>query len=391
MLQTDVEKAKEKFGELLLSQTERIEKMKNAELHPDYDKLEPIVIGVIPGDGIGPGIMSQTLRVVRSLLAKPIASGKVEIRKIPGLSLNERVKAGKSIPDEALSELHQCHVVLKGPLDNTSCAEIPSSVAAIRRELELSVNLRPVRNPVLGYDWVMFRENIEGAYIWGSRGIQVDENLAVDFVVETGLQSMHVARMAFEYARKNGRRHVTAITKCNVVKLTDGNFLRACRAVAGEYPDIEYDERLVDITASKLTDPEFNQGLEVMALPNLYGDIISDVAAEICGGVGTAGSANIGTKYALFESIHGTAMMLVNNGRADYADPSSLMRAAAMMLSHIGFEAESKLLNEALDICGYTERKLVVTSFASDASTEEYTDYILQTIEKLKTADKLEK
>lgn len=308
----------------------------------------------------------------------------MEIRKIPGLTLAERMETMESIPANAMEAMKAYHVILKGPLDNVTCPAIPSSVAAIRRALELNINLRPVANPILGYDWALFRENIEGAYIWGGKGIQVDEDLAVDFVVETKQQSLHIARMAFDYARRNGRKHVTSVTKRNVIKLTDGNFAKACREVAEEYPDIAYDERLIDITASKLTDPEFNEDLEVLVLPNLYGDIISDVAAEICGGVGTAGSANIGARYALFESIHGTAMMLVNNNRAEYADPSSLMRAAVMMLSHIGYTGESAVFSRALDICGYTEKRLKVTSFREDASTREYTDYILETIRSLK-------
>lgn len=382
MNRTDIEKAKEIFGELVAGQAGRIEKMKQAGEAPDYSARDRIVIGVISGDGIGPVIMEQALRVVRHMLAQPIQSGRIELRMIPGLTAAERIAAQSTIPEDARQALHECDVVLKGPLDNISTG-LGSSVAAIRRELELSVNLRPVKNPISGYDWALFRENIEGAYIWGSKGIQVDGDLAVDFVVETKQQSRHLAKTAFEYARQNGRKHVSAITKSNVIKLTDGNLLKACREVAEEYPDIAYDERLVDITASKLTDPEFNENLEVLVLPNLYGDIISDIAAELCGGVGTAGSANMGTKYALFESIHGTAMMLVNNGRAEYADPSSLLRAVCMMLSHIGYVRQSELLSRAMDICGYTERRIKVTSFAGDASTKEYTDYILETVERL--------
>jgi len=384
MKKEDIERAKDLFGELLASQEARIEGMKNAGRLPDYSKLDQIVIGYIPGDGIGPGNMEQALRVVKSLLAGPLASGRIVLREIPGLSIDERAKCMMPIPPESRAALEQCHVILKSPLDNTSVKGLPSSVAAIRRELGLSINIRPVSNPNLGIDWVMFRENIEGAYLWSSKGIRVDDDLSVDFVVETRGQSLNVAEAAFAYARKNGRKHVTAVTKNNVVRLTDGNFLNACREVHARYPEIEYDERLVDITSSKLTDREFTQDLEVLVLPNLYGDIVSDVAAEICGGVGTAGSANIGTKYALFESIHGTAMMLMKTGRGAYADPSSLLRAAAMMLNHIGYTAEGGLLNRALDICGFTERKLVVTSFTDGASTKDYTDYILETIERLR-------
>ena len=380
MKQESINKAKEIFGELVASQADRIERMKNEKPTPDYQNLDQIIIGYIPGDGIGPAIMDQTLRVLRTLLAEPIAAGKVVLREIPSMSIESRMAVMKSIPDDAKEALHACHVVLKGPLDNTTCSSIPSSVAAIRRELDLSVNLRPVANPIQGYDWVMFRENIEGAYIWGSKGIQVDEDLAIDFVVETRLQSEHVARMAFEYARKNGRKHVTVVTKHNVIKLTDGNMVKVCRKIALEYPDIIYNERLVDITAAKLTDPSFNKDVEVMILPNLYGDIISDIAAEICGGVGTAGSANIGSAYALFEGIHGTGIRMVQENRIDYANPSSLLKAAVMMLSHIGYMEQSAKLDRALDICGFTERKLQMTGTADGASAAEYTDYILETI-----------
>lgn len=383
MDQENINRAKELFGELLSSQTDRIARMKAQEPAPDYSSLHQIVIGYIPGDGIGPAIMEQTLRVLRVLLAGPLAAGRVVLREIPSLSIASRMAVMKSIPDDAREALHACHVVLKGPLDNTSCPTLPSSVAAIRRELELSVNLRPVANPLLGYDWVMFRENIEGAYLWGGKGIQVDEDLAVDFVVETRLQSEHVARMAFEYARRHGRKHVTVVTKHNVIKLTDGNLVKVCRKLAQEYPDLSYHESLVDITASKLADPGFHKDIDVMILPNLYGDIISDVAAELCGGVGTAGSANIGSRYALFEGIHGTASRMVRENRAAYANPSSLMKAAAMLLSHIGYQAESERLNRALDICGFTERRLEVTGTPQGAGTAEYTDYILDTAAKL--------
>ncbi len=388
MLQADIDAAKEKFAELVASETARIERMRNAPAVPDYSKLGHIIIGVIPGDGIGPIIMKQTLRVLNKLLAEPIARGKIEFRVISGLSIEERAARCECLPQEAVDELKQCHVVLKGPITTPRPGDpwpaLPSTVAALRRALELDVSMRPVSNPIKGIDWVMFRENIEGAYVWGSKGIQVNEDLAVDFVVETRLQSHHVARTAFEYARKNGRKHVTAVSKVNVVKLTDGNFLAACREVARDYPEIVYSEQLVDITASKLGDKEFSKDLEVLVLPNLYGDIISDVAAELSGGVGTAGSASVGAKYALFEAIHGSAPFLMNNNRGEYANPSSLMKAAGMLLAHIGYTREAEILNKALDICGYTERKLVITSFREDASTEEYTDYILETIEKIK-------
>lgn len=387
MRQIDIEAAKEKFGQQLEAEQARIEQMKHAAEAPDYEKLDTIRVGVIPGDGIGPIIMEQALRVFNHLMKEELKMNKVNLHEIKGLSIDERAERLENITPEIRKDLLSCHVILKGPMTTPRPGDpwpsLPSVIAQLRRELQLNVSMRPVCNPLKNIDWVMFRENIEGAYVWSSKGIQVDEDLAVDFVIETRLQSLHVARMAFEYARKNGRKHVTAVTKVNIVKLTDGNFLAACRKVAEEYPEIQYDERLVDITASKLTDPEFVKDLEVLVLPNLYGDIVSDVAAEISGGVSTAGSSNIGSYYALFEAIHGSAPFLIKNNRGEYADPSSLLRALVMLLKHIGYVEKGNKLEEALNICGYTERKLVVTSMREDASTKEYTDYVLETIDKL--------
>ena len=384
MRRADIEAAKEKFGKLIEDEAARIERMNYAGTAPDFDKLETIIIGVIPGDGIGPIIMEQTLRVLNALIGNHISKGLVELRMIKGLSIDERAAKNQCMPPESLTALKECHVILKGPLTTPRPGDpwpaMPSTVAQMRSDLELSVALRPVSNPSKGINWALFRENIEGEYVWGSKGIQVDEDLAVDFRVQTRLQSRLVARTAFDYARKNGRKHVTAVSKVNIVKLTDGNFLAACREVAKDYPQISYDEQLVDITASKLNDPEFTENLEVLILPNLYGDIISDIAAELSGGVGTAGSAGIGTRYALFEAIHGSAPFLMQNNRGHYANPSSLIKAMGMLLAHIGCVEESVRLEAAMDICMYTEKKLVVTSFPEDASTREYTDYILETL-----------
>jgi len=391
MRQADIEIAKEKFGKLIEGEANRIVRMKNINSQLDYNTLDTIVIGVVPGDGIGPIIMEQTLRVLRALIEKSLASGKVKLRMIPGLSIEERATALQHMPPESLIALKECHVILKGPITTPRPSDpwpaLPSTVAQMRRDLELNISLRPISNPVKNIDWVMFRENIEGAYIWGSKGIQVDDDLAVDFVVETKSQSLHVAKTAFEYARRNARKHVTAISKVNIVKLTDGNFLTACREVAKDYPEIIYDEQLVDITASKLDDPEFCKNLEVLILPNLYGDIISDIAAELSGGVGTAGSAGIGTRYALFEAVHGSAPFLMQNNRGHFANPSSLLKAMGMLLEHIGYSNEAALLKKAMDICMYTEKKLVVTSFREDASTEAYTDYILETLLRLSSIE----
>lgn len=382
-----ISQAQEKFGELIQSEFERIERMKQDTEVKDFSKLDKIVVGILPGDGIGPIIMEQAVRVIKALIPDEIASGKVELRHIEGMTIENRAAKLQSLPDDVLEEIKKCDVIIKGPMVTPRAGEpwpnLVSANSLLRRGLELFAAVRPIRIPDKGIDWTFFRENIEGEYIWGNKGIQVDEDLAVDFKVQTKQGSERIARAAFEFARKNGKKNVTIVTKANIVKLADGNFIKAVRKVGEEYPEIEIQERLVDAMCAKMLDPEFNKGIEVVVLPNLYGDIVTDIAAEHQGGLGTASSSNIGNKYAMFEAIHGTAPYLMSHGRGEYADPSSLIRAAGMMLAHIGYADKKVLLEKALDVCT-TEKKVVLTTFTEDASAKEYTDYIIETIEKLK-------
>ena len=382
-----ISQAQEKFGELIQSEFERIERMKQDTEVKDFSKLDKIVVGILPGDGIGPIIMEQAVRVIKALIPDEIASGKVELRHIEGMTIENRAAKLQSLPDDVFEEIKKCDVIIKGPMVTPRAGDpwpnLVSANSLLRRGLELFAAVRPIRIPDKGIDWTFFRENIEGEYIWGNKGIQVDENLAVDFKVQTKQGSERIARAAFEFARKNGKKNVTIVTKANIVKLADGNFIKAVRKVGEEYPEIEIQERLVDAMCAKMLDPEFNKGIEVVVLPNLYGDIVTDIAAEHQGGLGTASSSNIGNKYAMFEAIHGTAPYLMSHGRGEYADPSSLIRAAGMMLAHIGYADKKVLLEKALDVCT-TEQKVVLTTFTEDASAKEYTDYIIETIEKLK-------
>lgn len=382
-----ISQAQEKFGELIQSEFERIERMKQDTEVKDFSKLDKIVVGILPGDGIGPIIMEQAVRVIKALIPDEIASGKVELRHIEGMTIENRAAKLQSLPDDVFEEIKKCDVIIKGPMVTPRAGEpwpnLVSANSLLRRSLELFAAVRPIRIPDKGIDWTFFRENIEGEYIWGNKGIQVDEDLAVDFKVQTKQGSERIARAAFEFARKNGKKNVTIVTKANIVKLADGNFIKAVRKVGEEYPEIEIQERLVDAMCAKMLDPEFNKGIEVVVLPNLYGDIVTDIAAEHQGGLGTASSSNIGNKYAMFEAIHGTAPYLMSHGRGEYADPSSLIRAAGMMLAHIGYADKKVLLEKALDVCT-TEKKVVLTTFTEDASAKEYTDYIIETIEKLK-------
>ena len=384
----NIKTAQEKFGALVENESARIERMKASQEVTDFSKKEKIVIGILPGDGVGPILMKQALRVLNELAGEEIQSGKIEIREIEGMTIENRVAKLESLPKEIIPEIKACDVLVKGPMVTPRAGDgLPNLVSAnslLRRELELFAAVRPIKIPDKNIDWTFFRENIEGEYIWGDKGIQIDEDLAVDFKVQTKQGSERIARAAFEFARKNGKKNVTIVTKANIVKLVDGNFIKAVRKVGEEYPEIEIQERLVDAMCAKMLDSEFNRGIEVVVLPNLYGDIVTDVAAEHSGGLGSACSSNIGNKYALFEAIHGTAPYLMSHGRGDYANPCSLIRAIGQMLIHIGYADRNELLDKALEICTVTEKKLVVTTETKDASAAEFTDYLIETIRKIR-------
>ncbi len=380
-----LERAKEHFAGLIEAQLERIERMKKDEGWVDYEKIKPIIIGVCWGDGIGPYICQQTQRILEFLLKPELESGKVVFKTIEGLTIENRAEQKKAIPDDVLEELKQCHVILKAPTTTPRKGDpwpnIESANVAMRKELDLFANVRPVKVPEEGIDWMFFRENTEGAYALGSNGINVTDDLAIDFTVTTAQGAERIIRLAFDYAKKTGINKLTVVTKANVVKTTDGRFLDVAREVAKDYPEVEWDDWYIDIMTAKLVDPKRRTQFRVMTLPNLYGDILTDEAAEFQGGVGTAGSANIGKRYSMFEAIHGSAPRMVKEGRADYADPSSLIRAASMMLNHIGFTDRGKKLEMALDICGNFEQKLVVTGRPTGAKGSELADYLMETIQ----------
>ena len=189
-----------------------------------------------------------------------------------------------------------------------------------------------------------------------------------------------IARLAYEYARKNKKDRVSIITKANVIKTTDGKFLKLCKAIGEEYPEFVTDDWYFDITTAKLVDEKRRRDFKVFVLPNLYGDIITDEAAEFQGGVGTAGSGNIGKRYAMFEAIHGSAPRMIDEGRGKFADPCSMLRASVMLLSHIGRQEKADLLEKALDICMISEKKLTITGRDTGCTCEEFGDYVMETI-----------
>lgn len=381
-----IERAKEHFGNLLEQQLARVQRMKKGENWVDYATLKPILIGIIGGDGIGPYIAKESQRILEFCLQEEKAAGKVEFRVIEGLTIEKRAEVHKAIPEDVLEEIKKCHVTLKGPTTTPRKGDpwpnIESANVAMRKELDLFANVRPVRIPNEGIDWMFFRENTEGAYVLGPFGIDVTEDLAMDFKVITSQGAERICRLAFEYAKKNRINRVTIVTKANVVKTTDGKFLKIGQKIAEEYPEIECDDWYIDIMTAKLIDPKRRTQFRVMVLPNLYGDILTDEAAEMQGGVGTAGSANIGKQYAMFEAIHGSAPRMVKEGRAQYADPCSMIRAAGMLLRHIGYEGRAKKLEMALDICGQFEKKFVVTGRDTGATGAQMADYVMETMEQ---------
>ena len=372
--------AEKAFGELIRADLARIERMKNDAAPKDFAVLDKIVVGVLPGDGIGPLIMEQALRVMRKLVAAELEAGKIEIRIIEGMTIERRAELGESLPADVLEACKQCDVLIKGPFVTPRAGDpwpnLVSANSLLRRGLDLYAAARPIRIPEKNIDWMFFRENIEGEYIWGNKGIRVNDDLCIDFKVLTSKESERIARMAFEYAKNNGKHNVTVVTKANILKLVDGNFVQAVEKMAENYPGIEVKSRFVDAMAAKMMDPEFTEDMEVFVLPNLYGDIVTDVAAEHMGGLGMACSSNLGDHSALFEAIHGTAPNLIEAGIGDYANPCSLIRAAGMLLQHIGYADRNEKLSRALD--GMLADPEAPVAAPGKQTMGEFTDYLLE-------------
>ncbi len=350
-MQQYIDNAVEQFRTLITEQLARQNRMEAGEQAKDFANLPHLTIGICGGDGIGPIITHAGEDVLRFLLADEVASGRVEFREIDGLTIERRTEVGKAIPDDTLAALKECDVILKGPTTTPHGGNLESANVAMRRELDLYANVRPTCVPELGIDWVFYRENSEGEYVLGSRGVEIPDKLAMDFKVTTDAGTRRIARAAFEYAKNNGKDNVAIVTKANIMKKTDGNFSRICHEVAADYPGITAEDWYIDIMTANLVNEARRSQFQVFVLPNLYGDIITDEAAQIQGGVGTAGSANIGDQYAMFEAIHGSAPRMIEMGRGDYANPASVLKACAMLLRHIGKAAEAEKLEKALAIC----------------------------------------
>ncbi|MBR2937425.1 MAG: isocitrate/isopropylmalate dehydrogenase family protein [Oscillospiraceae bacterium] len=365
----DIAKACEAFRVLLEEQQARIANAN--EEKKDFSNMDAITVGIIDGDGIGPLIMAQAKKVLKMLLADEIADGRIILKDIQGLTIENRLALGKPVPEEVLAEIKSCDVLLKGPTTTPMGGTMESANVTLRRELDLYANVRPVSIPEEGIDWIFYRENTEGEYVLGSRGISLP-GMAVDFKVTTDFGTRRIAKAAFDYAKNNGKTRVSIVTKANIMKKTDGKFTEICHQIAENYPGIAVDDWYIDIMTANLVNPAIRGGFQVVVLPNLYGDIITDEAAQLQGGVGSAGSANIGDRYAMFEAIHGSAPRMLAEGLQDYVNPSSILRATVMLLRHICRQDAALRLEKALDACTVN-----VTGDATGATCEEFIRQLL--------------
>lgn len=333
----------------------------------------PHICTLIPGDGIGPEVAQKTIRAVE-------ATG-VDIRW-QRVELNEAIimEAGKTLPRYVLDSLNETRVGLKGPVTTPIGGGFQSVNVALRKTLDLFANVRPVKTlpgiqtrfQDVAIDMVIFRENTEDLYSGLEHEIVKDVVTSLKVITRTA--SERIARYAFNYARTNKRKHVAAIHKANIMKLADGLFLRCCRETAAQFPEIQYKELIVDNASMQLVmRPET---FDILLLPNLYGDIVSDLAAGLVGGLGIVPGANMGETHAVFEAVHGSAPDIAGQGKAN---PTALMLSAVMLLIHLGETQAANKLQSAIESV-YREGKHLTGDVGGTASSEEFTDAVLRTI-----------
>ena len=376
--ENEIKSCTEHFERLLREQIARAQKMEDNAGAVDFAFKDKVVIGCAGGDGIGPRIVEGARKILGVLLREQIDAGSIELRDIEGLTIENRLEKGEPVPQDVLSAIKECDVLLKGPTTTPKGGTMESANVALRRELDLFANVRPVSVPEQGIDWTFFRENTEGEYVLGSRGVSVPGELSCDFKVTTAEGTARIARAAYDFARKNGKTRVCCVTKANIMKKTDGDFSRIAHKIASEeYPELTVEDWYIDIMTAKLLDTASRSGFQVFLLPNLYGDIITDEAAQIQGGVGTAGSANVGSRYAMFEAIHGSAPRMIERGDGDYANPASMLRAAEMLLRHIGYADRADRLRAALDAATAPDSPIKITGRRGGSTCREMGEYVI--------------
>src|SRR6266567_642421 len=322
-------------------------------------------VTLIPGEGIGPEVAAVTRRILEA------AGVQIDWEEIAGRS-DSSSDQGKSVNQAAVESVRKNRVALKGPMATAIAGGAPSVNVALRKALELYANLRPVKN-VPGVkshfedvDLILVRENTEDLY--SGLEHEVVPGVVESLKIITEKASTRIARFAFEYAKRHGRKKIHAIHKANIMKLSDGLFLKSIRAVAEKYPGIEYKELIVDNACMQMVlKPE---QFDVLLLPNLYGDVMSDLAAGLVGGLGVVPSANIGDEVAMFEAVHGTAPDIAGYG---LANPTALLMSAVLMLEHLSERSAALRIQEALE-CVYREAQRLTPDVGGTATTAEFTD-----------------
>jgi isocitrate dehydrogenase (NAD+) len=327
-------------------------------------------VTLIPGDGIGPEVADATVRAIN-------ATGVSIDWQRADLNASIIAKSGQTLPPHVIESIERTHVGLKGPVATPIGGGFQSVNVALRKHFDLYANVRPVhslpglktRFDDVKIDMVIFRENTEDLY--SGLEHEVVKDVVTSLKVITRVASVRIAEYAFRYAKKNGRKQVTAIHKANIMKLADGLFLRCCREVSQAFPEIAYKELIVDNASMQLViRPET---FDILLLPNLYGDIVSDLAAGLVGGLGVVPGANMGDRDAVFEAVHGSAPDIAGQG---IANPTALMLSSVLMLIHLGEHAAAARLRSAIDQV-YACQTHLPPDVGGSASTREFTDAVI--------------
>jgi isocitrate dehydrogenase (NAD+) len=327
-------------------------------------------VTLIPGDGIGPEVAEAARRAVD-------ATGVAIDWQTVELSAALMEKAGTELPEHVLESIRRNKVALKGPVTTPIAGGFKSVNVSLRKKLDLFANVRPVRRlpgvktrfADVPIDMVIFRENTEDLY--SGLEHEVVKDVAQSLKIITRYASIRIANYAFQYAKANGRRKVCAVHKANIMKLSDGLFLRCCREVAAQHPEVKYEELIVDNASMQLVmRPET---FDVLLLPNLYGDIVSDLAAGLVGGLGIVPGANMGEDCAVFEAVHGSAPDIAGRG---LANPTALMASSVMMLRHLREVDAANRLQAAIEKV-YAEGKVLTSDVGGSASTDAFTDAVI--------------
>jgi len=325
-------------------------------------------VTLIPGEGIGPEVASATRRILEA------TDVQIDWEEIAGRS-DSSSDQEKTVNQAAVESVRRNRVALKGPMATAIAGGAPSVNVALRKTLDLYANLRPVKNMpgvkshFQDVDLTLVRENTEDLY--SGLEHEVVPGVVESLKIITERASTRIAKFAFEYAKRHGRKKIHAIHKANIMKLSDGLFLRSVRAVAAQFPQIEYKELIVDNACMQMVmDP---QQFDMLLLPNLYGDVMSDLAAGLVGGLGVVPSANIGDECAMFEAVHGTAPDIAGKG---FANPTALLMSSILMLDHLGERTAAERIQNALESV-YREAKHTTRDVGGKASTEEFADAVI--------------